>query len=152
MTIYKRPNMCHIFENEMTPGYQIRWWRMIWRWWQWQTHTQRQRQWKIRNDLRTQHVTSITMMADEPRVIHRSCWCAGTPILLMRWSTRCADADDALMLMMYQPCWCLDPADALLLMMHWCTLIVTKSQKNHHVHPIIPYVHIHFNVRRAGVI
>ena len=48
----KRPNMCHIFENDMTQGYQIRWWRMNWRWWQLQRHTQRQRQiqWQIRND------------------------------------------------------------------------------------------------------
>jgi len=60
----KRPNMCHIFENDMNHGYQIQWWIsdaslkvMHRRWW------------------------SILL-------IRRSCWCADpadAPILLMFW-------------------------------------------------------------------
>ena len=36
------------------------------------------------------------------------------------WCCWCADAADALMLLMRWCCWCADAADVLMLLMHWC--------------------------------
>ena len=54
-------------------------------------------------------------------------WCiwADNPSSACNWCCWCADADDALMLMMRCCCGCTDAADALMLLMHlccWCTV------------------------------
>ena len=70
----KRPNMCHIFENDMTQGYQLWWWRM--------------NQWLI----------TFVMHWCAGALMRWCCWCtdaADALMLLMRWYCWCADAADA---------------------------------------------------------
>ena len=95
-----------MFENDMTQGYQIRWWRM--------------NQWRI-----TKGDALQVLMC-------RSCWCADpadAPILLMRWFCWCADPADAPILLMRQSCWCTNPADAPIL--HF-SLLPLKNADLHH--------------------
>ena len=95
----KRPNMCHIFENDMTQGYQLWWWRM--------------NQWLI----------TLVMHWCAGGLMRWWCWCtdaADALMLLMRWCCWCSDAADVLMLLIRCCCWCTDADDALMLLMCWC--------------------------------